>query len=669
MLVYLADLAHNKSIDSRSIPIPLGIGYVKAYLMENTKKDLQVELFKDPEKFLEKSIKNRPDIIGIANYGWNHNLNKTIGDYLRKKLKSTFFVGGGPNIDEDPILQLRFLKEHSYLDYYIVDGGEEPFFSFVEWVQSDRKLINLPNNIIYNKANSLKKTELLPLVKNITNIPSPYLNGYLDEFLEQGMVPLFETNRGCPFKCTFCAWGSASKDLVRRMDFDISIEEIKYVSQRSKAINWIFCDANFGILKRDVDIAKKIKESNTKFGYPKKCHMWLSKNTNDRNIEIADILGDMIVPVMAVQSLDQEVLKNIKRSNISTDTYTIYQQKFHKIGHKTYSDLIIPLPGETAESHYEGLKKLFDLDVDIITNHNMRLLPGAEINSIENRHKYGFKTKYRLIHGDHGIYKTPANEELRIIEYEESLRETNSMKENDIFKLRKVHFLIDVFWNTGVYKMILSLAKVFHINPLTIIKQFLNNKRLNLLDKESRTKINHFFKMFDKESKEEWFDSEDEIRKYFENKDNFNKILQHKFEKLNIKFSIILLENFKKYFDNAMLKFVSNTLGREDSLILYYSNINFRLFPAINDNCIKDMSLPTNLFEINPENLNSFRLNNNHKKYSFFESEKRQSLKKLLKDNKGTISKIFNTQRISLKDLKINHNIELDNNNYFSRSI
>ena len=81
------------------------------------------------------------------------------------------------------------------------------------------------------------------------------------------------------------------------------------------------------------------------------------------------------------------------------------------------------------------------------------------------------------------------------------------------------------------------------------------------------------------------------------------------------------------------------------------------------------MSLPTNLFEINPENLNSFRLNNNHKKYSFFESEKRQSLKKLLKDNKGTISKIFNTQRISLKDLKINHNIELDNNNYFSRSI
>ena len=67
MLVYLADLAHNKSIDSRSIPMPLGIGYVKAYLLENIKTNIKVELFKDPEKFLEKSIKNKPDIIGIAN--------------------------------------------------------------------------------------------------------------------------------------------------------------------------------------------------------------------------------------------------------------------------------------------------------------------------------------------------------------------------------------------------------------------------------------------------------------------------------------------------------------------------------------------------------------------------------------------------------------------------
>ena len=98
---------------------------------------------------------------------------------------------------------------------------------------------------------------------------------------------------------------------------DITIEEIRYVGKRSKANNWIFCDANFGMLDRDVEIAKEIRKIKDKYGYPNKCHMWLSKNTDDRNVEIANILKDMVVPVMAVQSLNDTVLENIKRKNIS----------------------------------------------------------------------------------------------------------------------------------------------------------------------------------------------------------------------------------------------------------------------------------------------------------------------------------------------------------------
>ena len=96
-------------------------------------------------------------------------------------------------------------------------------------------------------------------------------------------------------------------------------------------------------------------------------------------------MGDMIVPVMAVQTLADEVLKNISRDNISTDTYAAYQRRFHSIGSKTYSDVIVPLPGETLQSHIDGLKKLIGFNVDIIQNHNMRLLPGARTNSPEMR--------------------------------------------------------------------------------------------------------------------------------------------------------------------------------------------------------------------------------------------------------------------------------------------
>ena len=72
----------------------------------------------------------------------------------------------------------------------------------------------------------------------------------------------------------------------------------------------------------------------------------------------------------------------------------------------------------------------------------MGLLPGAKANSTEMRQKYDFKTKYRLIHGDSSIIHTK-NDSIKAFEYEESLRSTSTMKEEEIFYLRKLHFLVD----------------------------------------------------------------------------------------------------------------------------------------------------------------------------------------------------------------------------------
>ena len=123
----------------------------------------------------------------------------------------------------------------------------------------------------------------------------------------------------------------------------------------------------------------------------------------------------------------------------------------------------MPLPGETFKSHLKGLKKLFDMGVDIIQNHNMRMLAGSEMNSSKIRKKYKFKTKYRLIHGDSGVYKTPNGNKIKSFEVEESLRSTSTMSEQDMFKLREIHFLIEFAWNTQVY---LDLLKTIVFDTL-----------------------------------------------------------------------------------------------------------------------------------------------------------------------------------------------------------
>ena len=288
MKIYLADLAHSQLVDDTSLTIPLGIGYIKAYAMETHGTSVEISLFKHPERLLARSEEKPPEIIGFANYGWNNNLNLAIGRYLRKKWPDALFVAGGPNIDPDQKQRLAFLKLHDYLDLVIIDGGEEPFSELINWQQSNRNHNNLPANLIWRKGNTIFDSGVRPLTKVIQNIPSPYLNGCLDEFIEAGMVPMFETNRGCPFRCTFCAWGEASKNLVRQFEQDTSLAEIDYVGARSRVSNWIFCDANFGILKRDVKIAKAIRSVKDRYGTPDKCHIWLAKNGTERNLEIVE---------------------------------------------------------------------------------------------------------------------------------------------------------------------------------------------------------------------------------------------------------------------------------------------------------------------------------------------------------------------------------------------
>ena len=54
-------------------------------------------------------------------------------------------------------------------------------------------------------------------IKFLDEIPSPYLNGMLDDFFDGRLSPFIETNRGCPFKCSFCHTGNDYFHKIRSM--------------------------------------------------------------------------------------------------------------------------------------------------------------------------------------------------------------------------------------------------------------------------------------------------------------------------------------------------------------------------------------------------------------------------------------------------------------------
>ena len=100
---------------------------------------------------------------------------------------------------------------------------------------------------------------------------------------------------------------------VSRMDLDRVYRELDWFSEHK--VEFIFCcDANFGMLPRDYEIAKKAAE-NKKYGYP---HVLSVQNTEilDRAYKVQKLLAETGLSkgvTLAMQSVDPHTKINKER--------------------------------------------------------------------------------------------------------------------------------------------------------------------------------------------------------------------------------------------------------------------------------------------------------------------------------------------------------------------
>ena len=70
--------------------------------------------------------------------------------------------------------------------------------------------------------------------------------------------------RGCPFTCTYCAWGDDWLRASNRFSLERVLSEIDYIAKKFESSKKEFngylylADSNFGMHKRDIEIAEKI---------------------------------------------------------------------------------------------------------------------------------------------------------------------------------------------------------------------------------------------------------------------------------------------------------------------------------------------------------------------------------------------------------------------------
>ena len=127
---------------------------------------------------------------------------------------------------------------------------------------------------------------------------------------------------------------------------------------------------------------------------------------------------------LARQSNDPTVLKNIKRGNISMETYTNLQEKFNSENIPIYSELILGLPGETTETWKRGIDELLKAGLkNQLFVYFCQVYPNTDLGDPEYQKEFGIVTRRIPLYEIHGMVHDPT----WVVEYEDIVVSTNSM--------------------------------------------------------------------------------------------------------------------------------------------------------------------------------------------------------------------------------------------------
>jgi disulfide oxidoreductase YuzD len=228
----------------------------------------------------------------------------------------------------------------------------------------EQALMNILENLALNKQNP--RILQVP-IKDLSILPSPYLSGLFTEIMEKEKIPkiraVLETNRGCPFLCTFCDWGDLAYNKVGKFPLEKVMAEIKWFSDNKiKLVN--IADANIGMFKdRDESILKEIVKLQLETGYPKVLDGAWYKNAHDRVLDLAKITT--AIPnnksyTLSVQTLNPKTSEAIKRKNIPTEKMIELLSDADKAGVRSYTEFILGLPFETTESWIDGYTSILE---------------------------------------------------------------------------------------------------------------------------------------------------------------------------------------------------------------------------------------------------------------------------------------------------------------------
>ena len=227
---------------------------------------LEPVIFKGtPPDLLRPYADTAIDVLGLSCYSWNTNTNLALAAEVRARNPECLVIAGGPHLD---YRYSDFFVDHPYVDAVVLRDGEVPFRLALEQRASGAlDLASIPGLVLPAGEDDRRagRRHVLtgPAVLPTDFSRSPWLENaeYFEDLMarlrrEQKTRPIgipWEIDRGCPYTCSFCDWGSNTNSKVRNFPLERVRAEAEWIARNKIHVNFITI-ANFGSMPRDEEI-------------------------------------------------------------------------------------------------------------------------------------------------------------------------------------------------------------------------------------------------------------------------------------------------------------------------------------------------------------------------------------------------------------------------------
>lgn len=273
---------------------------------------------------------------------------------------------------------------HPFVDIVAIGEGEEIVVELAQYFQNRKELSEIKGIVYKDKSGNIISTgeRMPPQFDRVANLPYELLP--VDQYVGTSVDFGYQSSRGCPHRCAFCAEVGLYPKIWRPKSAEIIIEEIENIIKKFNPERIFFLDSNFFCSRKRVEkFCHLVIDRGIKIKFFGECRFDYFEKYDDQFIELIKKAGFNEIEFGGESGSDQTlafIKKDITKKQILSSI-----EKCKGAALQSFTSFMIGFPGESEQEMLKTIEiydQIMKLDPDNARINGMFVytpMPGTEL--------------------------------------------------------------------------------------------------------------------------------------------------------------------------------------------------------------------------------------------------------------------------------------------------